>query len=207
MQNRRLSVLFGSFLAVSCVLSGTSALAATPFAITATNVTMPSTGNGSSQYTVTGIPGTGTMAFGCQYSGTATEAKIPICPMTPPVLYQVVAGQTLTGTVSFYPYGVAIPAALRKAPHRSGHLPAAGLALAGALLLGFGFPRRASRWLVLSILAVGAFAGLVGISTCGGSGNGMTPGTYPYIISAQWESSGPAILGNQTTTTITVTVP
>jgi hypothetical protein len=35
----------------------------------------------------------------------------------------------------------------------------------------------------------------------------MTPGTYPYTISAQWESSGPAILGSQTTTTITVTVP
>jgi hypothetical protein len=207
MRSRCLSVLFGSILAVGYGLSGMSALAATPFAITATNVTMPSTGNGSSQYTVTGIPGSGTMTISCQYAGLATEAKIPICVYGPIAEIPVTAGQTLTGTVSFYPYGVAIPAALRKAPHRSGHLPAAGLALAGALLLGFGFPRRASRWLVLSILAVGAFAGLVGISTCGGSGNGMTPGTYPYIISAQWESSGPAILGNQTTTTITVTVP
>lgn len=145
------------------------------------------------------------MTLGCQYSGTATEAKIPICPMTPPVVYQVVAGQTLTGSIVFYPYGAAIPAGLRKAPRRSGYLPAAGLSLAGALLLGFG--RGTSRWLTLTILALGTLAGLTGISACGGSGNGMTPGTYPYAVLAHWESSGPAILGSQTTTTITVTVP
>jgi hypothetical protein len=205
MRSRCLSVFFRPFLVAICGFSGAPALAVTPFAITATNVTMPSTGNGSSQYTVTGIPGTGTMTFACQYSGPATQAKIPICPMTPPVLYQVVAGQTLMGSISFYPYGSAIPAGLRRAPHRSGYLPGAGLALAGALLLGFRC--RVSRWLTLAILAVGALPGLAAISACGGSGNGMTPGTYPYTVSAQWESSGPAILGNQTTTTITVTVP
>jgi hypothetical protein len=206
MRNRRLSVLFGSFLAVVCGLTGTSALAVTPFAITATNVAWSSTVANSSQYTVTGIPGDGTIEINCIYAGTAT-AKYPICGGGPIALIPVTAGQTLTGVVSFQPWGTPIPVNLRKAPHRSGHLPAAGLALAGALLLGFGLRRRASRWLMLVLLAVGALAGLAGISACTGSGNGMTSGTYPYTISAQWESSGPAILGNQTTTTITVTVP
>jgi hypothetical protein len=207
MQSRRLSVLFGSFLAVSCGFSGLRALAATPFAITATNVTMPSTGNGLSQYTVTGIPGTGTIGIVCQYSGTATEAKLPICPMTPPVAFQVVAGQTLTGPIAFYPYGAAIPAGLRRAPHRSGYLPATGLALAGALMLGFGLRRRAWRWLTLTILAAGTLAGLAGISACGSnSGNGMTPGTYPYTVSANFGNPLNNVI-QSVTTTISVTVP
>jgi hypothetical protein len=56
------------------------------------------------------------------------------------------------------------------------------LALAGVLLLGFGFRRSARRWLVLVLLAAAGLAGLTGISACAGTGNGLTPGTFPYTI-------------------------
>jgi hypothetical protein len=206
MRSRCLSVFFGPFLIASCWFSCACAMAATPFAIAATNVTMPSTGNGSSQYTVTGIPGTGTLTISCAYSGPTTVAKIPTCSYGP-ILALPVSSGTQMGEVYFYLYGVAVPLKLPKASRRSGYLPATGLEFAGALLLGFGLRRRAWRWLTLLLLAVGALAGLAGIFACGSSGNGMTPGTYPYTILAQWESSGPAILRIQTTTTITVTVP
>jgi hypothetical protein len=204
MQNRLL-VLFGSLLAVSCGFSGAPALAVTPFAITATNVTMPSSGLGVSQYTVSGIPAAGTLTISCAYSGPATVAKIPTCTYGPILALPVPSGSQM-GNVYFYPYGAVVPMGMHRMPHRSGHLPAPALALVGALLLGFGFRRRARRWLTLVLLAAGTLAGVEGISGCI-SGNPMTPGTYQYTITATWESSGPAILGEQTTTTISVTVP
>jgi Ni,Fe-hydrogenase I small subunit len=182
-------------------------MAATPFAITATNVTMPTTGNGVSQFEITGIPGDGTLGMSCRYSGTEIVVKIPVCPMTPPVLYTVTAGQTLTGSIAFYPYGAPIPASLHKMPHRSCHLPADALALAGVSMLGFGLRRRARRWLASALIAVGTLAVTAGINACGGNSNAMTTGTYPYTIAANWTASGPAILSSQANTTINVTVP
>jgi hypothetical protein len=206
MQSRRLLVLVGSLLVVSFELSGASAQTSTPFAITATDVTMPSSGIGVSQYTVTGIPAAGTLAISCAYSGPVTVAKLPLCPMTPPVVYTVTAGETLTGQIDFYPYGSPIPVGLHRMPSRSSHLPAASLAFAGALIFGFGLRSRARRWLALILLATGMLAGLAGISGCI-PGNPMTPGTYQYTISADWTASSPAILSAQTTTNISVTVP
>ncbi|MGD0683255.1 MAG: hypothetical protein ABR990_14540 [Terracidiphilus sp.] len=206
MQSHRLLILFGALFAASYGFSGAPALAATPFAITATNVTMPTTGNGVSQFTITGIPGDGTISMSCEYSGTEIVVKIPVCPMTPPALITVTAGETLTGSILFYPYGSPIPAGLHRTPRRSGPLPASGLALAGALILGFGLRRRARRWLTLVLLAAGTLAGVGGISGCI-RGPLMTPGTYPYTIMAEWTASGPAILSSQVTTTVNVTVP
>jgi hypothetical protein len=206
MQNRLLLLLFGSLLTVSCGFSVASAQPTTPFAITATNVTMPMTGDGVSEYTVTGIPGDGVIQFNCAYSGPATVARIPLCPMTPPVELQVTAGETLTGQIEFYPYGSVIAASLRSTPRRSNHLPAAGMAVACAFLLGFGLRRRARRWLAMLVFAAGTLAGVGGISGCI-NGPPMTPGTYQYTIMASWSSTTPAILSSQTTTTISVTVP
>lgn len=205
MLNRRLLLLVGSLLAVSCGLSGAPSLASTPYAITATNVTMPSSGNGISQYTVSGIPGSGTLTITCAYSGPVTVAKIPTCTYGPIVAYSVPSG-TYMGDVYFYPYGVAVPMGMYKAPHRSGSMPASGLVLAGALMLGFGARRRAMRWLALVLLAAGSLAGVAGISGCI-AGNVMTPGTYPYIISAVYAPNPQAPSGELTTTTINVTVP
>ncbi|MGA2170188.1 MAG: hypothetical protein ABSG62_18475 [Terracidiphilus sp.] len=210
MQRRCLVFLLALILIFSFGFSGARALASTPFAIAATNVAMPSSGNGSSQYTITGVPAAGTVIVTCVPTGPISEAKIPNCELLAPPPISVEAGQTLTGTVTFYPITGAVPgsAGLRRAPRRSGRLPAAGLALAGALMFGFSFRRRVWRWLALGVFAVGAVAGLAGISGCGGNGsfNGMTPGTYPYSISAEFEETGSNVI--QTVgTTINVTVP
>jgi hypothetical protein len=205
MQGRSLLDLFAALLAAGCGFLGIHAFAAEPFTITATNVTMPASGNGSSQFSVTNIPITGTVNIATSYAGTDTGAKMPICADTPPVLYSVKAGGTLTGTIACYPYGAAIPASLHGEPHRSGHLPAAGLALAGALLVGFGFRRGASRGLALTLLAAATLACLEAISACGGNSNAMTPGAYQFTISADNEGTVTP-LGQLATTTITVTV-
>jgi len=179
--------------------------AAPAFAITAANVTMPNSGAGTSQWTVTGIPLTGTLYVSCLYAGTATMARIPTCATPGPVQApkSVTAGQTVTGTIYFYPYGTPMPVGLR----REGHAPAAGLALAGGLLLGFGLRRRAQRWFALTVLALGALVGLAGMTACGGSFNGMTPGTYQYTLTADNEASPVTPLGQGVSTTINVTVP
>lgn len=204
MQSQRLSVLVGSLLALGSLFSGVKMRASTPeFAVTATNVTMPASGLGSSKYTVTAIPMTGTVALACTYAGTSTEAKVPGCTQIgPPV--PVTAGEALSGTIVFYPYGSTVPLSL---PIKKGYAPAAGLALAGVLLLGSGLRRMARGRLSLMVFAVGTLAGLVGVSACSGGMMGMTPGTYQYTISANNESGGNTPLGQQATTTISVTVP
>jgi hypothetical protein len=186
MQNHRLLVFFGLFLAVICGFSGASALAATPLAITATNVTMPSSGNGTSLYMITGIPAAGTVTISCLFTGTPTKANIPNCTYnTSFTAIPVTAGQTLTGTVNFYAFG---------------HLPAAGMALVGGLMLGFGFRRKLWRWLAVAVLALGTIAGVIGLNGCGGKGTIYlpTPGTYQYTIYANYVDSvnpiGSAIL-------------
>lgn len=208
MHNRRLLFPFALFLAAIFALCGVSAMAATPFAITATSFTWSSAGPNASQYTVTGIQGDGTIQIGCVYAGTAMT-KFPICGGGPLVQIPVTAGQTLTGLVGFKPWGTPIPASLQRTPHRSSYLPIAGLALAGVFMTGFGLRRGRWHWITMVVLAAGVLAGLAGISACGGVANpfAMMPGTYPYTITATWESSTPAILGAQTSTTVNVTVP
>lgn len=98
-------------------------------------------------------------------------------------------------------HGTPVPAPV-SVPHRQGHAPAGGLALAGALLLGWGLRRRASRWLVVGLLAVGALAGLAGISACMGYGSGFTPGTFPYTITGTDTSTNASV-----SSTFMVTVP
>jgi len=211
------------FLTASCGLCGVSAMAATPFAITATNLTMPAddppttSGGvtdihmGSSQFTVTGVPGEGTLTIGCQYSGPVTQARMPKqCGIVGSGHLPVQAGEaTLNGTVYFVPYGegpVPSLAQLRSVPRPSSRLPATALALAGALMLGFGFRRRARSALFLTVLAAFTLAGAVGISACGGgNSNTMTPGTYPYTISAGFTETGSSAI-QTATTTITLTV-
>jgi hypothetical protein len=211
MQRHRLLVLVGSFFAVVCGLSSLPALAVTPFTITATNVTMPTNGSlGISQYTVSDIPGAGTVTISCAYSGPATTAKIPqFCGIVGAPGIPVPAGETtFSGNILFVPYGQTPPPGMGKlhdVPLPSGHLPATGLALDGALMLGFGFRRRASRWLALFLLAAGSLASAAGISGCS-AGNPMTSGTYQYTITAVFNPSMTNVL-EPTNTTISVTVP
>jgi hypothetical protein len=223
MQGNRLFSFIKLLLTGGCALTGVSALAASPFAITATAVTMPTAGPstdssgdtsiplGSSQFTVTGIPADGMLVIGCGYSGPVTTARIPQqCGPVGAAGRPVEAGQTLNGAVEFVPYGEGpIPGIgkLERGPSPAGGLPAAGMALAGALMLGFGFRRWARRWLVLGVFALCALAGAAGIGGCGANNNAMTPGIYPYTISAQLTSAdGSTLIGAPITTTVMVTV-
>jgi hypothetical protein len=222
MRRNRAALFFLPFLTAGCGLCGIPALAATPLAITAANLSMPANDPpttsggvttipmGSSQFTVTGIS-EGTVTIGCQYSGAATQARIPQqCGIVGPGQVPVQAGDTtLSGTVYFVPYGegpVPSLAQLRDPPRPSRRLPATSFVLTGALMLGFGYRRRAPRGLLLTVLAVCTLAGAAGISACGGgNSNTMTPGTYPYTISAGFTETGSNAI-QTATTTITLTV-
>ena len=195
-----LAVLF-AFLSFT---AATRAGAATSFAIAATNVTMPPSGNGTSSFTVTGIPLTGSLIMSCQYSGPTTNAKIPYCGGGPVVAIPVNEGQTQTGTVTFYPWSSVVPFDKRQTS-RNGSSTAI-MSLAGALLFGIGFRHRFRGHLSALLFAVCAFAILPVISACG-KGNGMTPGTYTYTITASNEPSVTSPPAQVVSTTIDVTVP
>ncbi len=185
----------------------TPAAAAPAYAIAATNVTMPMSGNGSSSWTVTGTPMTGTLWVTCQYTGPATDAKIPQCGGGPVAGIQVNEGQTYSGTVTFYPYGSAIPLDRQKAS-RIGPSTAI-VSLAGVFLFGFGFRRQFRGRFSALLLAICAFAILLAISACGGNSNGMTSGTYPYTITAgnQSGNGGNTSPVQEVSTTVNATVP
>ena len=197
MQRCRLLVL-GIVATFIVVFFSSSALAATPgFTITATNVTVSSSGSsgvGSSSFTLTSVNGyTGSVFVGCNYPTLPAGVRAPYCgngvagsgaiPAQPPIT--LTANEVVTGTIYFYnvpvPCSNPCPVSL---PRRGGHGLPQGLALAGALLLGFGFRPRAARWLTLTLFALCAFFALAGISACGGNNNVVTPGTYAYTITA-----------------------
>jgi hypothetical protein len=204
MQVCRLLVLCGLGLAGNCASIDPGAAAVTPFAIKATNVTMPSATvvkttdgvtwmhMGSSEVTVTGIPDDGILTIKCWYSGPSTKAKIPkqCGPIGLPGR-RVTPGQTAYGNVSFVPYDQGyVPglSQLQRAPAASGDPAATVLVLAGVLMLGFGFRRKTLRWFVLTVIAVSALAGALKASVSGRKGTPMTPGTYQYTISANFKA-------------------
>lgn len=213
MKDCRTSLFIAVLFAFLAVISIPSASAATPspsFTTTATNVTMStntSSGTGSSTFTLTSVNGyTGTVGVTCSAPTPSVGVKVPVCDWSPgPVVrptFTLVANQVATGTISFInaippcnPCPVSLPRS------RSHGLPQ-GVALVGALLFGFGFRRRAARWLTLTLLAAGALAGLAATSACGGNDDVVTPGTYAYTIIASDVSTNVSV-----TTSISVTVP
>ena len=199
----------------------------TPFAIKATDVTMPSVTvvdssdggtwfhTGSSQITVTGIPDDGTLTIKCWYSGPTTQAKIPqqCGPIGLPGI-PVSAGKTFYGAVSFVPYGkLRVPGVdgflqPRRAPTVSGHPAAVALALAGALMFGFGFRRSRLRWLALIVFVACVLAGVLESSASRKEFKfpPMTPGAYQYTIAAGFVAESDATLRKSASTNVTLTV-
>ena len=133
----------------------------------------------------------------CGSVGVGTAA----IPVQPPIT--LTANEVVTGTVSFinFPVPCSNPCPV-SLPRHVGHRLPQGLALAGALLLGFGFRRRAARWLTLSLFALCAFFAFAGISACGGNNSVVTPGTYAYTVTATDVNTSVAV-----NTTVNVTVP
>ena len=227
MQVCRLLVLCGLALAVSCESIEAGAVDVTPFAIKATDVTMPSVTvvetsdgvagfhTGSSQITVTGIPEDGNLEIKCWYSGPATKARIPQqCGPIGLRFKRVTAGETFHGGVSFVPYGkIHVPGvdgALqpRRSPTVSGHPAAVALALAGALMFGFGFRRGRLRWLALIVFVACVLAGVLESSASRKEFKfpPMTPGTYQYTIAAGFVAESDATLRKSASTNVTLTV-
>jgi hypothetical protein len=175
--NRQVSFpgfVLGLAAAIACLWPGQGA--AESFTLTASNVTIPaSSGIGISKFTIQGIPLTGTLLLSCSYAGTPGDAKLPLCPGTPPVVYSVTAGETLTGEIAFYPYGSAVPA------DRTGKA-GVGLSVAGGLLLIAGLRRRLCRGLPAMLAAVCGMVVFMSITACGGNSGSL--GTYPFTITA-----------------------
>lgn len=205
----RLFAVLGFLIAFNLFCS--DALAATPsFTFTATNVTISSassSGSGSSSFTLTSVNGyTGTVGIICSGPTPPAGVNVPVCSFGGPA-YQAIealtSNQAVTGTIVFLnsrPPCNPCPVSL---PHRRATGLAPGLALAGALLLGFGIRRRTGRWLTLTLFALGTLTGLAGISACGGgNNNAVTPGTYVYTLSAADTQSLKSV-----TASINVTVP
>jgi hypothetical protein len=214
MQHRRTFLLVASLLAFTAAYSGRNALASAPsFTITATNVTMSSnaaSGTGSTSITLTSVNGyAGTVGIICSGPTESGASNLPICNLGGPayVAFETLtANQTASGTVAFYNSHPPCNPCPVNLPRRAGHRLPVGLALAGALVFGFGFQRKAPRWLVLILVTVGSLAGLAGISACGGNSanNVVTPGTYTYTLSAVDMNTPPSA---SVTTSVTVTVP
>ena len=210
MTKHRTVALFAGLLAVT-LGAGKGALAATPsFTISAGNVTMSATGSSSVTFTLTSVDGySGTIDVICDPANIPVGRTLPLCGQpavgpADPAAYTLGANGTVQGSfplLATFPPPCSGPCPARFDHPRRGF--ASGIALAGALLVGFGFGfrRRAARWLVLTLLAFGTVAGMTGISACG-SGRTLTPGVWPYVVQATSPGVNAIV-----STTINVTVP
>jgi hypothetical protein len=209
MNKRRLMFLVAALLAIGLGLAGKRAQAATPsFTVSASNVTMSAAGPNSATFTLTSVDGySGTIDVICDPANESVGATLPLCgqpsPIADPQVYTLAANGTVQGSfplLTTYPW-CSGPCPVRFNRPRRGF--ASGLALAGALLAGFGlgFRRRAARWLVLALLVLGSLASMSGISACGG-GRALTPGVWQYVIQASGSGTDQVA-----SATINVTVP
>jgi hypothetical protein len=135
------------------------------FTITATSVTMPSTGDGSMPFTLSSVNGyVGHVGVQCTGVDAPMGAKVPYCGGGPVIAYSLGANEVLQQTLVLTPYGVPVPLAT------------------GTLLMVFAVRRRKSRALIG--MAAGMVASLGLIAGCGSGNSGMTAGTYAYTIVA-----------------------
>jgi hypothetical protein len=156
--------------------------AATPaFTISAANTTVSASGTGTTTFTLTASNGySGTIVVNCEAASPPADAKLPYCGGSAVLAEKLNSGETVSGSVPLTKSRVPGLANLQRRP---GTGSPAGLALAGALMLLL-IPRRsARRSLAMVVFAVCALlAGSAEISACGGNGNGLTSGTFPYTI-------------------------
>ena len=208
MRVSRVPKILGPILVLILGFGGTEAVAATPsFTISATNATMPTSGNGTITWTLTSINGfAGTVGVSCGPTDPPTHSILPQCNYTgipvasPP--YTLAANGTVTESfnlVANIPRCTGpCPVNFQRRPRHRGMT----LALAGALL-GLGFRRRAPRWSMLALLTVSALAGLAGISGCGTNPT-LTPGSFAYTLTAFQTGTSTVMTAD---TTVSVTVP
>lgn len=205
-------VLLSAFL-LAAGLSAAPALAATPgFTLSATNAIMPTdiggcsngvcTWNyGYSTLTVTSVDGyMGGPLITCAPANPPAGVQLPAC-FQHGLIPSVGPGQPIQEELLLVAPGQTPPPDPAGTSQLTGLEGATTLAFAGALLLGFGFRRFRARWLVLLLCAVGTLTIFSPLTACGG-GNGMTPGSYTYIVTGT-DSNAQATAS----TTFTVTIP
>jgi hypothetical protein len=224
MRSRSRLILFGSFLAIICGLGTAHAQSATPgFTISASNATIPNSGTVAIPFTVTSVNGfAGSVVVTCGPANQPTGSILPLCGNGVVVVpYTLPANGTVTGSLDLVSYippcnnacpvkfvsprpRGAVNLALGGGPQSPRRRGAASLAVAGVVLLGFGF-RRKARQLRLLLLVVGIMAGLSGIGCGSGNHSTLTPGTFAYTISAvEVTTDNPSLVVN---TTVNVTIP
>jgi hypothetical protein len=177
------------------------------FTISATNVTMPSSGVAEIPFTLTSANGfAGTLVVLCEQPTVAGSVnKGPYCDDGGPVrAYTLVLDGTATGNITItakQPLLVPATAGVR----RERQITTAGWAIAGVLLLGLGLRRkRVLRFsgLSLALFLLIGLAGL-GLSGCGGPPT-LTPGPYTFSLIANSVSDTVTVSAS---TTAIVTVP
>ena len=199
-----------SYLAVLSALAPTLCRAGVPtpvpsITISATNVTMPSSGSVAISFTLTSVNGfVGSVTVDCIAPTEPAGVKAPFCEDYGPVrAFPLTADGTATGSYEV----VAIPPQTEPAARGANlwrHDEEASWALAGVLILGIGLQRKRTRRFARVLLAIGGI-GLtgMGLSGCGGPPT-LTPGAYVFTLNAT--AILPA-LGPSASTTSTVTVP
>lgn len=167
--DRRWSLLFMWVLAFEFALDSIVAHAFTPgFTISASNATMPSSGNGAIPFTLTSVDGyAGTVVVSCPEVNAPEGARVPYCGGGPLIAHPLTADQAFAGNLILSPYGVPVPLA------------------AGALLAGLALRRRRKAGSIrLALMVECTLAGLGELAGCASGNSGMTPGNYTYTITA-----------------------
>jgi hypothetical protein len=198
---RKRAILCLLFLyGLACGISGAQA---TPsFTLTASNTTMPLSGVGSIPYTLTSVNGfSGTIYIGCSPPTEPAGVTIPICEVGGPVIeYALNSNETLKESIGLLA-SEPVPTPVRmKLPKRRGGI---GLALAGALMLGFGLRRKRASHFARLCFAVSLLGGLTALGACAGGQKTLTPGSYTYTLTANEGSSSSPLIS----AAVTVTVP
>jgi hypothetical protein len=201
-----------SCLVVLSTLASTACAAQVPapapsFTISASNVTMPSSGMVTIPFTLTSVNGfTGMVSVLCGMPTVPGSInKGPYCDQGGPLMaYTLVANGTTTGSITI----VAIkpnPVPLASKSALVGHGRGASWALACALILGLGLKRKSVIRPSRVALAVFLLMGLAGLGICGcGGPPTLTPGTYFFMLNATSVSTNPSLYAS---TTANVTVP
>jgi hypothetical protein len=176
------------------------------FTISASNVTMPSSGTVTIPFMLTSVNGfAGMVAVNCTAPTVPAGVKAPYCYDGGPVrAYTLTADGTTTGgmeIVASKPSVVPETTGLNHLNHGEG----ASWAVAGVLILGIGLQRKRTRRFPRVSLATGMILALAGIEICGcGGPPTLTPGAYPFTLNANSVSISPVLTAS---TTATVTVP
>ncbi len=176
------------------------------FTISASNVTMPSSGTVTIPFKLTSVNGfTGTVAVNCTAPTVPAGVKAPYCEDGGPIMaYTLTADGTTTGSMTIVA-SEPNPVPLVSGSSLVGRNEGAVWALAGILILRIGLPRKRTRRFPRVSLAVGMILALAGIGICGcGGPPTLTPGAYPFTLNANSVSITPALTASATAT---VTVP